>query len=99
MTTLKKSTALLALLLIALLAACASGGAGDEITKERAIELARQHIDFEPGRIVAEQVTEEGRAVWRVTFYGKGVTNVRPGLVGIVTLDRKTGEMVTLAKS
>jgi hypothetical protein len=83
---------------LVLVASCASRGSA-EISKERAIEIARQHVDFEPGRIEAEAVTEEGRPVWRVTFYGKGVTPTHPGEVMIVTVDRRTGEMVTLAMS
>ena len=97
----KKTTALLTLFLLALavLAACASQGAGQEISEERAIELARQHVTFEPGKVEAVKDTEENRPVWRVTFYGKGVSAERPGAVMIVVLDRKTGEMVSLAMS
>jgi tellurite resistance protein len=100
--TVRKTAALLALVLVSLLAACAAGGGGEEISKERAIELARQHVNFEtfePGRIEAERTTEADRPVWRVTFYGKDVTADHPGHVEIVTLDRKTGELVSLAKS
>jgi hypothetical protein len=89
----------LSLLAFALLAACASKGAGDEISKERAIELAREHVDFEPGKIEAVQDTEEGRPVWRVTFYGKGVDADHPGQVSFVVLDRRTGEVVSLGMS
>lgn len=97
----KKTSVLSALFLfaLALLAACASQGDAQEISRERAIELARQHVTFEPGRVEAVQDTEENRPVWRVTFYGKGVTPERPGEVMIVVLDRKTGEMVSLAMS
>lgn len=87
----------LALLLLA--AACASRDMGGEISRERAIEIARQHVDFEPGKVEAAQDTEGGRAVWRVTFYGKGVSSVSPGQVMIIVLDRKTGEVVSLAMS
>lgn len=96
----KKAAALpFFLLALALLAACASQGAGQEISEERAIELARQHVTFEPGKVEAVKDTEENRPVWRVTFYGKGVTPENPGEVVIVVLDRKTGEMVSLAMS
>lgn len=96
-----KKTALfvLSLLSLVLLAACASQGAGDEISEERAVELAREHIDFEPGRVEAVKETEEGRPVWKVTFYGKGVDAEHPGQVMFVVLDRKTGEMVSLGMS
>lgn len=81
------------------LAACASQGAPQEISKERAIEIARKQINFEPGKVEAVKDTEQGRPVWKVTFYGKGVDATHPGLVSIVVLDRRTGELVTLAIS
>src|SRR5262245_51840304 len=86
----------LALLALTLLAGCASRRAGEEISQERAIELARQHVQFEPGKIEAVKDTDQGRPVWRVTFYGKGVSATHPGQVMIVVLDRKTGELVSL---
>lgn len=94
----KKTLALLVLALL-VLAACASQGASQEISKERAIEIARKQINFEPGRIEAVKGTEEGRPVWTVTFYGKGVDATHPGLVSIVVLDRQSGELVSLAIS
>ena len=94
----KKTLSLLALSLL-VLAACASQSAGQEISKERAIEIARSHVDFEPGKIEAAKETEEGRPVWRVTFYGKGVDAVHPGQVSFVVVDRKTGEVVSLGMS
>jgi peptidase YpeB-like protein len=95
----KKTTALLILALLALLAACASQSPGEEISKERAIELARPHVTFEPGKVEAVKDTEEGRPIWRVTFYGKGVDATHPGEVSFVLLDRKTGEVVSLGMS
>jgi hypothetical protein len=95
----KKTTALLILSLLALLAACASRSTSDEISKERAIELARPQVTFEPGKVEAVKDTEEGRPVWRVTFYGKGVDATHPGEVMFVLLDRKTGEVVSLGMS
>jgi peptidase YpeB-like protein len=94
----KKTIALLALSLL-VLTACVSQRSGEEISRERAIELARQHIDFEPGKVEAVQDTEEGRLVWRVTFYGKGVDAAHPGQVSFVVLDRRTGEVVSLGMS
>jgi peptidase YpeB-like protein len=90
---------LAALSVLVLLAACASQGASGEISKERAIELARQHVDFEPGKIEAVKDTEEDRPVWRVTFYAKGVDASHPGQVSIIVLDRRTGEIVSLGMS
>jgi peptidase YpeB-like protein len=95
-----KCTSLLALgILGLLLAACVSRGAGDEISQEKAIELARTHVQFQPGKIDAVTDIDQGRPVWRVTFYGKGVSADHPGEVMIVVLDRKTGEVVSLGMS
>lgn len=94
----KKTFPFLVLVLL-VLAACASQGASQEISQERAIEIARKNINFEPGKVEAVKDTEEGRPVWRVTFYAKGVDATHPGLVSIVVLDRKSGELVSLAIS
>lgn len=88
-------------LLLALLAlACASGAKDEEISRERAIEIARQHLTFEAKSAEAEQATEQGRPVWRVTFRGKEPNP--PHSMGeflAVTIDRKTGEMVAVGMS
>jgi hypothetical protein len=73
--------------------------AGSEISREKAIEIARQHVKFEPSRVEAVKADEEGRPVWRVTFYGPNTNAVHPGEVMIITLDRRTGEVVELAMS
>ena len=96
-----RSACLLALtLMLALLAACASQSSNQEISRERAIEIAREQIDFEPGKVEAVQENDEtGRPVWRVTFYAKGVDAAHPGHVSFFVLDRKTGEIVSLGMS
>ena len=86
-------------LLFSLLAlACASGARDEEISRERAIELARQHLTFEAKSVEAEQATEQGRPVWRVTFRGREASP--PDSMGeflAVAIDRKTGELVSIA--
>lgn len=67
------------LLLLALLVTCASDGTGDEISKSRAIEIARLHVTFEPGGVEAVKDVEGSRPVWRITFRGKSVSTVHPG--------------------
>lgn len=85
---------------LAVLFACASNTADGEISRERAIELARQHITFEPRTTEAEPGTENGRPVWRVTFRGKPMEpNREMAELQIVTIDRRTGEMVTVSMS
>jgi uncharacterized membrane protein YkoI len=94
-----RSACALMVFLLALLAACASQNGGQEISEERAIEIARQQIDFEPGKVEAVKETDQDRPVWRVTFYGKGVDATHPGQVSFFLVDRKTGEIVSLGMS
>jgi uncharacterized membrane protein YkoI len=86
-------------LLLALLAlACATGAKNEEISRERAIEIARQHLTFEAKSVEAEQAAEQGRPVWRVTFRGREANP--PDSMGeflTVDIDRKTGELVSIA--
>jgi len=91
--------ALAALAACAACAACASRGVDEDISEERAIELARRHVEFEPGKVEAVKDMDQDRPVWRVTFYGKGVSAAHPGEVMLVVLDRKTGELVSLGMS
>lgn len=80
------------------------GGTADdgEISRERAIEIARRHadLDFEVREVTAERVVEQGRDVWRVTFRGDPPGPGHPlGYLQVVTVDRRTGELVSLAMS
>lgn len=93
------SRAMSLLLLAALLAACAGQRAGDGISKERAIEIARQKLTFEAQSVDAVPQVAEGRAVWQVTFHGAGPSQVQIGEILIVTVDRQTGEIVAIAMS
>jgi len=99
MESYKLSWAVSLALILLLLGSCASRDAGEEISRERAIGLARQHVQFEPGSVDAVKGTEGDRPVWRVTFKGKSVSAVHPGEVRIVVLDRKTGKVVSLGMS
>ena len=81
----------------------AGSGAGDaagEITREQAIEIARKHVSFEPRSIEAAAVKEDGRPVWRVTFRGRppGPEHAM-GEFQEILVDRRTGEVVSLAMS
>jgi hypothetical protein len=96
--TMKKTLVLLVLPLLTL-AACASRTAGEEITRKRAIEIARQHLEFEARSTEAEKVTDAGRPVWRVTFKGRPPEEGGVGEVLVVNIDRKTGEMVSIGMS
>jgi hypothetical protein len=94
----KNAVPLLLAAALAALAACASNSSGEEISREQAIEIARQHVTFEPRSIEAEKATDEGRPVWRVTFRGEPLGPTHPmGELQIIFVDRKTGEVVSLA--
>lgn len=77
-----------------------SGSPKNEISRERAIEIGRAQVKFQPKSIAAEKTKDNGRPVWRVTFRGEPVSPVHPiGEIFIVILDRKTGEIVSVAQS
>ena len=71
-----------------------------EISRARAIEIARAQVKFQPKSITAKKVKEKGRPVWRVTFRGEppGQGNVM-GEILIISLDRFTGKIVSIAQS
>jgi hypothetical protein len=76
---------------------CASP-AVDEIDQARAIELAKPEVSFEPDSIEAVRTTENGRPVWQITFRsGSGLPHLTK--VMVVSVDRKTGEVVALARN
>jgi outer membrane murein-binding lipoprotein Lpp len=82
-----------------LLAGCSGTRRADEISRERAIELAQAQVSFQPLSVEAERAVEEGHRVWRVTLRGRDIGPGRPiGEIAIVILDRRTGEIVSLAR-
>ena len=96
--------------LVALLAlACSPDGRGaapdpadgrGEIGREEAVERARGHVDFEVRSVEVETTNEAGRPVWRITFRGRPPgKGSAVGEVVIVVLDRRTGELISLAQS
>ena len=44
---------------------------GNEISRARAIDIARGQVSFYPDRVKTERTTSGARAVWRVTFRGR----------------------------
>lgn len=79
---------------------CARQRPRDEIGLDRAIEIARGQISFQPSSIDAVKAISNGRAVWRVTIRGR-LPGQPPGLfeTRIVEIDRKSGEIVSIARS
>ncbi len=98
MHTLSRKISALLLLLAMVLAACAPRAtAPREISRDKAIEIARQQVKFEVQKTEAVKDTEEGRPVWRITFHGKPIGPSNPiGEVMFVVIDRVTGEVVSL---
>ena len=97
----------LASLLVAPLAimaiTCPSGGLVVEeaqLTREQAIEIARQEVSFEPESTEAVRTTSEEREVWRVTFRGR-LPGQPPSLseMMIVEIDAHSGEVVSLVRT
>jgi hypothetical protein len=80
-------------------AACRSAPAAVEITRDRAVQIARQEITFDPTSTVARKGTSGRRRVWRVEFRGR-LPGQPPMLfeTRIVEIDRNTGEIVSVTR-
>lgn len=76
------------------------GPSAQEISRERAIEIARQHVSFQPDSVEAERATSSARPVWRVTLRGR-LPGQPPGLfeTAIVEIDRRSGEVVSFTRT
>jgi hypothetical protein len=85
--------------LVSLAATCAASSRG-EISRERAMEIARQHVSFQPDSVQAERAAVNARPVWRVTLRGR-LPGQPPGLfeTAIVEIDRRSGEVVSMART
>ena len=85
-----------------LAAACAAGSIAPSpnVSREQAIEIARQEVSFEPETVEAELVESEEREVWRVTFTGR-LPGQPPGLseIVIVEVDVTSGEIVSITRT
>ena len=81
-------------------AATCGGPSSDEMTRERAIEIARSQLSFTPDTIDATRTSSAGRNVWRVTFRGR-LPGQPPGLFETlkVDLDRITGDIVSVSRT
>jgi len=75
------------------------GGPAQQIGRDRAIEIARAHVSFEPDSIEAARMEAGSRPLWRVTFRGR-LPGQPPGLFEtvVVEVDRRTGEVVSIAR-
>jgi Peptidase propeptide and YPEB domain len=89
---------ILVAIVLALAVAC-TGPSETEISRDRAIEIARQQITFQPDTTDVTRTTSNGRPVWRVTFRGTR-PGQPPGLfeTATVDVDRSNGEIVSIAR-
>ena len=78
---------------------CSPTSPSSQITRDRAIEIARQQITFEPTNASATMETRQGRPVWVVTFRRADGSHGGLGQFAEITLDRETGQIVSLAMS
>lgn len=80
--------------------ACIHPSHTTEISRGRAVEIARAQVSFPPDSIEAIRTTSAGRAVWRITFRGR-LSGQPPPLFEtvLVEIDRRSGEVVSLARN
>ena len=79
---------------------CPAGPVESEITRDQAIDIAREDVSFKPESVDVELSTSDTRAVWRVTFRGR-LPGQPPGLFEtmIVEVDSDNGEVVSVART
>ena len=106
MTTLRclrrRATRILALVTaVTAIAACGGTPASPSstITRERAIEIARSHVSFEPTSVDAEHAARQGKQVWLVTLRRADGNHGGLGQFAEVTVDRATCDVMTSAMS
>ena len=74
--------------------------AKDGISRERAIEIARERSDFKPKSVKADRVIEDNHKVWRVTIHGEPFGKLRHiGGTMMVSVDRLTGKILSSSKN
>jgi hypothetical protein len=81
-----------------LLAGCARSTM-TEITRERAVDIARSQVTFAPSSVEAVKASAAGHRVWRVTIRGR-LPGQPPELfeTRIFEIDRRTGVIVSVAR-
>jgi hypothetical protein len=81
-------------------ASCAHPPRPTGITRQGAVETARQQVSFRPDDVDARSTTSGTRRVWRVTLRGR-LPGQPPGLfeTAIVDIDHVTGAVVSLVRN
>jgi hypothetical protein len=71
-----------------------------EITRERAVDIARSQVTFSPSSVEAVKASAGGRPIWRVTIRGR-LPGQPPELfeTRIVEIDRVSGVIISVARS
>lgn len=79
---------------------CSGPSQGTEISRERAVDIARSQVSFQPDNIQADRTISGARAVWRVTLRGR-LPGQPPGLfeTAVIEIDRRTSEVVSIART
>jgi hypothetical protein len=71
-----------------------------EISRERAIKIARERSDFKPKSVKAVRMIEDNHKIWRVTIHGEPFGKLRPiGGTMMVSVDRLTGKILSFSKN
>lgn len=82
-----------------LIIACAHPPRTTEITRDRAIALAKAQVKFEPFDVKAQRARRNGRSLWRVELKGR-LPGQPPMLfeTAVVEIDTVSGGVVTIKK-
>ena len=89
------------LAIVALLTAgCASAARPAEISRDRAITIARAQVRWVPSESAAVRAQASGRKIWRVTLKGR-LPGQPPELfeTAVVDIDAVSGAVVRIAKT
>jgi hypothetical protein len=87
------------MLVVGLSSACSPTSPSSLISREQAIDLARQAIDFEPKTVSVETSSFHGSPVWTISFSSVDSNSRTPGQFAKLNVDRKTGEVTWIAMS
>jgi hypothetical protein len=93
-----KAALFLGVLLAAFLVARTCGSTAPDVSQERAIEIAKAEIDFEPTAVQVRNVPRgiQGERAWVVSLYTGKATN--PGRCRLVEIDADSGRVDSVRK-
>ena len=87
-------------LVILLMIACVHPTRATELTRDRAIAIAKAQVRFEPFDVTARRTRAQGHSVWRVVLKGR-LPGQPPMLfeTAVVEVDAATGAVMSVAKT